>query len=343
VYPTTPAVKQSKVTVDSPSTKVTSKEDATVSALDASASVDTVAEDDIKVKAVDASNEPENLGSIRESYVVAMPSDVRKARGRGRRKVISGSTDRRVLPARKGRKAPVIRKTPTRVHKANSSSADEKVLVKKNSNKVEETAEMTDATINVDELDFPPSSPPRFLFVFPDKATEEEKLDAVLSSKFVTEKEYADEIAFYVLPEEKDFPILYKDFTKYRDKLFSTTHVVICYFRLMDIQFRQMMNNQRFVDCLLWSNYVSKHDQCSPEKLLSAIKKYFIVGQDLVLYMPCHLTNHFMLIVVVYKQAIIEVYDSLDFDYKKEIDQVIACLQSACFDEDIKWDIRINT
>ena len=194
----------------------------------------------------------------------------------------------------------------------------------------------------MDELDFPPSSPPRFLFVFPDKATGEEKLDAVLSSKFVTEQEYADEIAFYVLPEEKNFPILYKEFTKCRDKLFSTTHVVSVFFCLMDIQFRQMMNNQRFVDCLLWSNYVSKHDQCSPEKLLSAIKKYFIVGQDLVLYMPCHLTNHFMLIVVVYKQAIIEVYDSLDFDYKKEIDQVIACLQSACFDENIKWDVRIN-
>jgi hypothetical protein len=159
----------------------------------------------------------------------------------------------------------------------------------------------------VDELDFPPSSPPRFLFVFPDKATGEEKLDAVLSSKFVTEQEYADEIAFYVLPEEKNFPILYKEFTKCRDKLFSTTHVVSVFFCLMDIQFRQMMNNQRFADCLLWSNYISKHDKRSLEKLLAAIKKFFIVGQGQVLYIPCHLKNHFMLIVVVYKQAIIEV------------------------------------
>ena len=300
--------------MNSPSTKLTSEEDAAVSALDATASVNAVADDDVKVKAV----------------------------GRGRRKVISGSTDRRVLPARKGRKAPVIRKTPTRVRKANSSSSDKKVLVKKNSSKVEETAERTDATINIDELDFPPSSPARFLFVFSDKATGEEKLDAVLSSKFVTEKEYADEIAFYVLPDEKDFPILYKDFTKYRDKLFSTTHVVSGFFRLMDIQFRKMMNNQRFADCSLWSNYVSKHDKRSPEKLLAAINKYFIVGQDQVLYIPCHLTNHFMLIVVVYKQAVIHVYDSLDFDHQKEIDQVKACFQRACFSEDIKWDVRIN-
>ena len=329
--------------MDSPSTKLTSEEDAAVSALAATASVDAVADDDVKVKAVDADNEPDKLDSIRDSYVVATSSDVKKSRGRGRRKVVSGSTDRRVLPARKGRKAAVINKTPTRVPKAFSSSADKKVLVKKNSSKVEETAETTDATINVDELDFPPSSPPRFLFVFSDKATGEEKLDAVMSSKFVLEKEYADEIAFYVLPDENDFPILYKDFTKYRDKLFSTTHVVSGFFRLMDIQFREMMNNQRFADCSLWSNYISKHDKRSPEKLLAAVKKYFIVSQDQVLYIPCHLTNHFMLIVVVYKQAVIEVYDSLYLDHKKEIDQLLAGLQSAYFDdEEIKWDVTVN-
>ncbi len=49
-----------------------------------------------------------------------------------------------------------------------------------------------------------------------------------------------------------------------------------------------------------------------------------------------------MLIVVVYKQAVIEVYDSLYFDHKKEIDQLMAGLQSACFDEEIKWDVRVN-
>jgi len=264
--------------VDSPSTKLTSEEDAAVSALAATASVDAVADDDVKVKAVDADNEPDKLDSIRDSYVVATSSDVKKSRGRGRRKVVSGSTDRRVLPARKGRKAAVIHKTPTRVPKAFSSSAGKKVLVKKNSSKVEETAETTDATINVDELDFPPSSPP-----------------------------------------------------------------VSGFFRLMDIQFREMMNNQRFADCSLWSNYISKHDKRSPEKLLAAVKKYFIVGQDEVLYIPCHLTNHFMLIVVVYKQAVIEVYDSLYFDHKKEIDQLLAGLQSAYFDdEEIKWDVTVN-
>jgi hypothetical protein len=224
------------------------------------------------VKAVDADNEPENLGSICDSYVVAMSSDVRKTRGRGRRKVILGSTDHQVLPARMGRKAPVIRKTPTRVHKGNSSLGVKTVLVKKNSSKVEETAEMTNATINVDELDFLPSAPPRFFYVFPDLATGEEKLDAVLSSKFVMEKEYTVEIAFYVLTEEKESPILYQDFTKYQDKLLSTSHVVSGFFLLMDIQFRQMMYNQRFADCSLWSNYISKHDKCSPEKLLAAIK-----------------------------------------------------------------------
>jgi len=96
VHPTSLAVKQSKVTNDSLSTKVMSEEDAAVSALDATASVNAVAEDDVKVKVVDADNEPENLGSICDSYVVAMSSDVRKIRGRGRRKVISGSTPVRV-------------------------------------------------------------------------------------------------------------------------------------------------------------------------------------------------------------------------------------------------------
>ena len=60
----------------------------------------------------------------------------------------------------------------------------------------------------MDELDFVPSSPPRFLFVFPESATREEKLDTVLSSKFVKEKENTEEIALYVLPKEKDFLIL---------------------------------------------------------------------------------------------------------------------------------------
>ncbi len=87
---------RTKATVDSPSTKLTSEEDAAVSALAATASVDAVADDDVKVKAVDADNEPDNLDSIRDSYVVAMSSDVRKIRGRGRRKVISGSTPVRV-------------------------------------------------------------------------------------------------------------------------------------------------------------------------------------------------------------------------------------------------------
>ena len=90
--------------MDSPSTKLTSEEDAAVSALAATASVDAVADDDVKVKAVDADNEPDKLDSIRDSCVVATSSDVKKSRGRSRRKVMSGSTDRRVLPARKGRR-----------------------------------------------------------------------------------------------------------------------------------------------------------------------------------------------------------------------------------------------
>ncbi|MFN9981915.1 MAG: hypothetical protein ACK53Y_18460, partial [bacterium] len=60
--------------------------------------------------------------------------------------------------------------------------------------------------INVDELDFPPQPPPSHLFVFPESLSGEEKLDAIMPSKFVIKDKYSD------------FPICYKDFQKYRDK-----------------------------------------------------------------------------------------------------------------------------
>jgi hypothetical protein len=36
------------------------------------------------------------------------------------------------------------------------------------------------------------------------------------------------------------------------------------------------------------------------------------------------------------------VYDSLYFDHNKGIDQLMTGLQSACDDEEIKWDVRVN-
>jgi hypothetical protein len=50
---------------------------------------------------------------------------------------------------------------------------------------VDNNQKKDDTPINFDELDFPPRPPPRFLFVFPESATVEEKLQAVRSSKFV--------------------------------------------------------------------------------------------------------------------------------------------------------------
>jgi hypothetical protein len=84
----------------------------------------------------------------------------------------------------------------------------------------------------------------------------------------------------------------------------------------MDIQFQRSNNHQRFVDCSLWSNYLSELDACSPEKLIAAVHKYFTVGKGEQLFIPLHLANHFMLIVISFDHATIEVYDSLDFDHK---------------------------
>jgi hypothetical protein len=110
----------------------------------------------------------------------------------------------------------------------------------------------------------------------------------------------------------------------------------------MDIQFCKMNNHQRFADCSLWPHYLSKHNKCSREKLLATDQTFFTIGEDQVLYIPLHLTNYFMLIVVSFNHATIEVYDSQDFDHKNEVDKIMACLQTAYTDEDIKGGILFN-
>jgi hypothetical protein len=86
--------------------------------------------------------------------------------------------------------------------------------------------------INVDELDFPPQPPPSHLFVFPESLSGEEKLDAIMPSKFVIKDKYSD------------FPICYKDFQKYRDKKFMMTSVVSGFFKLLNIYLVPFMNHQ---------------------------------------------------------------------------------------------------
>jgi len=134
--------------------------------------------------------------------------------------------------------------------------------------------------INVDELDFPPQPLTIHLFVFPESLSGEEKLDVLMSSKFATEDKYSNEIAFYADVDNNDFPIVYKDFQKFRDKKFMTTSVVSGFFKLLEKYFVPFMNHQRFADCSFWANYFSKPNERTPEKLTVAIYKYFKVGKD---------------------------------------------------------------
>lgn len=110
---------------------------------------------------------------------------------------------RRVNPIRKGKK--IANDVPNRTGPETES--------KKAKKSMEVQSNVADV-INVDELDFPPQPPPIHLFVFPDSLSGEEKLDVLMSSKFVTGDKYSNKIAFYADVENNDFPISYKDFQK---------------------------------------------------------------------------------------------------------------------------------
>jgi Ulp1 family protease len=86
-------------------------------------------------------------------------------------------------------------------------------------------------------------------------------------------------------------------------------------------------------------NYFSKPNEHSPEKLTVAIYKYFKVGKDKQLYIPLHLKgNHFILVIILFDNLTIEVYDPMDNQYKEELDHMLSSL-NFFFETELPWNI----
>lgn len=245
-----------------------------------------------------------NLQAVSVNNPLTMKRATAKRQGRGKIQVVT-TTARRVLPARKGKKA--------------AASTE----------------------LEVDELDVSPAPPAKHLFIFPEGATGEDKLMAILSSNYVLDKKYAEEVVFFMKPDVQDFPVLYKDFVRLHEKQFTTTHVVSAFFHLMDRQFNSTGNHQRFADCSLWCNYILNQDNRPPDRLTAAFYTYFTIGKDEILYIPMVNNNHFMLVVILFEDLRMEVYDSLHFKHEHEVAKILSFLK-IIFDRDLAWSVSYN-
>lgn len=285
------------------------------------------------------------LDSFRQAAALNNPvtSKAVKAKRRGPGKIqVATTTARRVLPARKGKKVAASAESVL-----TDTAKAVPVIIGNNKVASNETirndGSESPMVVNVDELDFPPASTANHLFLFPEGATGEEKFMAIMSSDYVLDKKYEHEVAFYIDPDIADFPVMYKDFVRLRDKQFTTTHVVSAFFHLMDREFRATGNHQRFADCSLWCNYILQQDSRSPDRLTAAFYKYFMIGEDKQLYIPMMVNNnHYMLVVILFDELSIEVYDSLDFNHENEVAKILSFLK-VIFDRDLPWFVSKNS
>jgi len=288
--------------------------------------LDSVEETTVVAKGMAVSS---GTGSIRDSFrqavslnnLVTRKTVKAKHRGPGKIQVVT-NTACHVLPASKGKKVAASAESvltdaakSVQIGSGNNKSASNIEVASKET--IRNDGSESPTVLNVDKLDFPPASTANHLFLFPEEATGEENFMAIMSSDYILDKKYEQEVAFYIDPDVPDFPVMYKDFVRLREKQFTTTHVVSAFFHLMDREFRATGNHQRFADCSLWCNYILQQDSRSPDRLTAAFYTYFRIGEDKQLYILMMVNNnHYMLVVILFDELSIEVYDSLDFNHE---------------------------
>jgi Ulp1 family protease len=193
--------------------------------------------------------------------------------------------------------------------------------------------------IDVDDFDFPHKEKDKYLFIFQDGLSGQQMFDLVMSSKYVVDATYSSEVAFYCNPNSLDWPIFYKDFQKYRDKMIMTTSFVSAFSKLLESHFRTSNNKQRFADCSLWTHYLSKPKGRAVGKLSNSICKYVDSG-DKYLYVPMLVNNyHFILSVILMESLRIHVFDSFQQTYKKEVEAILSSLK-IYFKEELSWEVE---
>ena len=136
----------------------------------------------------------------------------------------------------------------------------------------------------------------------------EDNLTYALESKYL-DGEHDHFVAFYVDVGEIFFPILLKDFHRFRNKLFITDAVIDGFFWLLNQQFRATYI------CFGYSSWYSRY--MKPENAdLNQLKR--VIGNTVmndvdVIYMPVFINNnHWLLAVIHLPEHLIEVFDSLD-------------------------------
>ena len=186
----------------------------------------------------------------------------------------------------------------------------------------------------------PTSDKDSYLFQFPVRLRGREKLNAILRADYTqSTSPFNSKIAMYVDPVKQDCELQYSDFTKFKNKGWTSSAVVNAFFFLMEQKFKV---KARVLFSSIWCNTVLNEP---PERLARVFKKkkWLTATTNCTCYLPAGVNdNHWILFVVQWSERVLKVFDSLDQKNTSEIKKMITKLRAVFPDEDKPWTVESN-
>ncbi|MFY7882084.1 MAG: Ulp1 family isopeptidase, partial [Fimbriimonas sp.] len=173
----------------------------------------------------------------------------------------------------------------------------------------------------------------RHLFIFPASMSGETKLNSIITSEFVdTASVWNRKICMFTNSSRNKCELLYSDFTRYKNKSFTTCNVMNGFFNLL---------SEHFVDKdaafgTTFDGAVYKSGLKLPVKKLREVLKHRRVES---VYLPLNVNdNHWILVVINWPGYRVDVYDSLDSKNEIVCGTFISLLRKCQKESDVnKW------
>jgi hypothetical protein len=185
--------------------------------------------------------------------------------------------------------------------------------------------------------------PDSYLFEFDNNMSGRRKLKAILDSEYThRSSKYKRQIAFYTkVHGYDDHELLYDDFIKYKSKGYISSNVINAYFFLLDRHFSLEKNHKghsvRFCLSSLWDHYI-RNPEYHINKLSDQMRRELCDH----IYFPINVNNnHWILVVVHWREEAVDIYDSMDLQNKKISDILMSRVNEMVkLDSGKSWNIN---
>jgi hypothetical protein len=180
-----------------------------------------------------------------------------------------------------------------------------------------------------------PFDPDRHLMVVPVCGTYQGMLKLYCESALMTAP-YDNYVAVYLDQNNKQYPVRWVDFRRYKQNLFISDELVNGFFWMMGNKFKE--HKLRFGNSSLWSTYLSP-DHVDVEQV-KRILGNLLLADDKGAFVPVHVNgNHWLLVYILVIDKVIHVYDSLDITNTLLELRFVRYL-SLVFGADVKWKTK---